>query len=139
MTFLRHPKDVLKTSVSAGMNYIVDWLHDGGKSVCLCRALFFKACCWMLFCKACSFTVFCQKKCHKKKKERKWHLDGLIPQVQVLSVFYPEVPCTTLYWFYITLEKRWISLAQTVFLENLILHLLLRGVQTTWDGSNFPK
>ena len=32
----------------------------------------------------------------KKKKERKRHLDGLISQVQLLSVFYPEVPCTTL-------------------------------------------
>ena len=32
----------------------------------------------------------------KKRKERKRHLDGLISQVQLLSVFYPEVPCTTL-------------------------------------------
>ena len=43
---------------------------------------------------------------HKKKqteREREWHLDGLISQVQVLTVFDPEVPCTTLYWLYITL------------------------------------
>ena len=53
--------------------------------------------------KACSFTVFCQKKCHKKRKRRKekkekkeWQLDGLISQVQVLSVFYSEVAYTTL-------------------------------------------
>ena len=38
-----------------------------------------------------------------RKRKRKWHLDGLISQIQVLSVFYPEVPCTTLYWLYITL------------------------------------
>ena len=42
-----------------------------------------------------SFTVFCQKKCHKKEKEREWHPDGLMSQVQVLPVFYPEVPFTT--------------------------------------------
>ena len=29
-------------------------------------------------------------------KKRKENLDGLTSQVQVLSVFYPEVPCTTL-------------------------------------------
>ena len=44
------------------MNYIVNLLHDGGKSVCLCR---------VLFCKACSFTVFCQKKCNKKKEKKR--------------------------------------------------------------------
>ena len=32
----------------------------------------------------------------KGKKERERHLDRLISQVQVLSVFYPDVPCTTL-------------------------------------------
>ena len=59
------------------------------KNVCLCR---------LVSGKACSFTVVCQKKCHKnnnKMKERKRHLDRLISQVQVLSVLYPKVPCTT--------------------------------------------
>ena len=37
-----------------------------------------------------------KKKCHEKKTQREWHLDGLISQVQVLSAFYSEVPCTTL-------------------------------------------
>ena len=32
----------------------------------------------------------------EKKERKKVTLDGLISQVQVLSVFYPEVPCTTL-------------------------------------------
>ena len=36
-----------------------------------------------------------RKNVTKKKKKREWHLDGLISQVQVQSVFYPEVPCTT--------------------------------------------
>ena len=68
-----------------------------GKSVCLCR---------VVSCKACCFTVFCQKKCHKKrkrrKKERKKRKERVtlrwtqVTQVQVLSVFYPEVPGTTL-------------------------------------------
>ena len=31
------------------------------------------------------------------------------------------------------------SLAQTVFLEHLTLHLLLHGVQTSWDGWNLPN
>ena len=31
------------------------------------------------------------------------------------------------------------SLAQTGFLENLILHLLLRRVQTSWDGWILPN
>ena len=31
------------------------------------------------------------------------------------------------------------SLSQTVFLEHLILHLLLHGVQTSWDGWNLPN
>ena len=39
----------------------------------------------------------------KKKGQKEWHLDGLISQVQVLSVFHPEAPCTTLCWLYITL------------------------------------
>ena len=37
-----------------------------------------------------------RKNVTKKKTKRECHLDGLISQVQVLSVFYPEVPCTTL-------------------------------------------
>ena len=50
------------------MNYIVNYLHDAGKSiVCLCT---------VVSCKAYSFMDFCQKKCHTKKnvtkkKERK--------------------------------------------------------------------
>ena len=86
---------------------------------------------------SCSFTVFCQKKCHKKKTEREWHVDGLIPQVQVLSTFHPEVPWTNItLTLHNLLNLRWISLAQTVFLEYLILHALLHGVQTSWDGWN---
>ena len=50
-------------------------------------------------------SQFSVRKNVTKKKERKWHLDGLISQVQVLSVFYPEVPCTTLCWLYITLQN----------------------------------
>ena len=30
------------------------------------------------------------------KTERAWHLDGVISQVQVPLIFYPEVSCTTL-------------------------------------------
>ena len=44
-----------------------------------------------------------RKNVTKKKEKKEWHLDGLISQVQVLSIFYPEVPCTTLRWLYITL------------------------------------
>ena len=44
-----------------------------------------------------------RKNVTKKKTKREWHLDGLISQVQVLSVFYPEVLCTTLYRLYIIL------------------------------------
>ena len=39
----------------------------------------------------------------KESKQREWHLDGLIFLVQVLSVFYLEAPCSTLYSLYITL------------------------------------
>ena len=52
-------------------------------------------------------SLFSAKKNDQKMKEgeekKKWHLDGLISQVQVLSIFYPEVICTTLRWLYITL------------------------------------
>ena len=37
------------------------------------------------------------------KKDREWHLNGLMSQVPVLSVFYPDVLCTTFCWLYITL------------------------------------
>ena len=40
----------------------------------------------------------------KRKKEREWQLDGLTSQVQVLPVFYLEVLCTKICWFYITLK-----------------------------------
>ena len=43
-------------------NYIFNQLHDWEKSLCQCR---------VVSCKACSFTVFCQKKCLKKKKDKK--------------------------------------------------------------------
>ena len=68
--------------------------------VCLCR---------VVSCKACSFTVFCQKKILKKKRERKkereWIRDELISQVQVPSVFYSEIPCTTVCWFFVALKN----------------------------------
>ena len=35
--------------------------------------------------------------------KREWHMDELISQVQVLPIFYPEVPCATLCWPNITL------------------------------------
>ena len=51
------------------MNYIVNYLHDAGKSVvCLCT---------VVSCEAYSFMDFCQKKmshkkkCHKKKKKER--------------------------------------------------------------------
>ena len=70
-----------------------------------------------------------------KESEREWHMDGPISQVQFLSVFYPDVPHTTLRWVYTTLKTCWMLLAQTIFPEHLILH----GVRTTWDGWNLPN
>ena len=100
-------------------NYVVNQLNDAGKSV--------GSCTWVS-CTACGFTVFYQRKCREnekeKKKEKEWHLDGIIFQVQVLPVFYTEVPCT--------------RCSVEVF-EHLILHLLLRGAQTSWDGWNLPN
>ena len=37
-----------------------------------------------------------RKSVARKKTKIEWHLDGLISHVQVLSVFYPEVPRTAL-------------------------------------------
>ena len=49
----------------------------------------------------------------KKEKERKNRkrviLDGLLSQFQVLPVFNPEVSCTTVCWFYITLSICFLS------------------------------
>ena len=102
----------------------------------------------MLLCKACNFTVFCQKKYHKKKeikkkwkrkkkrKEREWHQDGLYLKSRSCQFFIQKFH--VLHAVHISLKNRWMSVAQVVFLEDRILHLLLRDVQKTWGGYNLP-
>ena len=85
------------------------------RKTCLCR---------VICCKACIFNVSCQKKSHEKRKRKGvtlgWtDISGPGP-ASVLSVSY-------------------LTIISTVFLEHLILHLLLRGEQTSWDGWNMPN
>ena len=67
----------------------------------------------MLSCKAYSFTVFCQKKCNHKKQKNEQQQQQQQQQQQKDS--------------------------DIVFIEHLILHLLLPGVQTSWDCWNLPN
>ena len=45
----------------------------------------------------------------KRKNLKRVILDGLLSQFQVLPVFNPEVSCTTVCWFYITLSTCFLS------------------------------
>ena len=87
----------------------------------------------LLLCKACSFTVFCQKKMSQKKKKRKEKKET--PRWTDISGPGP-VNClsrSSMYYIMLTLHNpiKPLNIVSTVFLEDLNLHLQLRGVQTT--------
>ena len=76
------------------------------------------------------------KKNKRKKNESDtwmdWHLGSR--SCQFLSR-------SSMYYIMLTLHNpiKPLNIVSTVFLEELILHLLLRGVQTSWDGWNLPN
>ena len=116
-------ENINNTALVSRLSFRFLWLWHSSLCIYLCI---------LVSCKACSFGVFCQKKCYKrkqyKKKESERHLDRLISQVQVLSVFYPEISCTD-----VLLPHNPINL------EHLVLHLPLCDAKTRWEVWNLPN
>ena len=133
-SYREHKGDTMETKSKLYLRIIllIDYMMKE-KSACLCR---------VVSCKVCSFTVFCQKKSHKKRKEKKrkrvtpgWPDISAPGPVSFLSRSFIYYTMLILHNPINSLK----ALAQTAFIEHLILNLLLHDAQTTWDGCNLPK